>query len=363
MYSIIKRVKISRISHGALSAALLAFLLAIMILWRLVLKASSSRYWVALLIPMLLLIGYFIYRKWPGIRIARLILGIVIGVYIVRDLQLNWNNRAITNAAEVIVTDAQKYENPFCSEIEKSEILSRIGYYTPIPVLPYEKGMQLEMLLDSAKGLHDICYIVTMENKKDRMIFLEKMKRVNAELIFSQDKDMRQKKEICVYKVAIDKQDKKLPIVGELWPNGDFENVVMRVGRGPFPKYYDNIFNVSLSDKEVISGNYSLYSKCAGLSFVYSSLVPPLASNAMILFTVGKAPKARVRFYIWKFDKKGQFLSRKIMMNAVFPGDERTHQFQIPFCAKDFEDAAMIQCYWYLSAPRGLLLDDFGIYR
>lgn len=363
MHSFVQQIKNCRKSHDILVAALLTLILCAMLFWRFVLAGASTRYWATSLIPMSLLICYLIYGKWIGRGIARVFLGTILCGFIAKDLRLNWNNRAITNAAAAIVKDARAYEKAFCSEIEKSEMLSRMEYYTSLPILPYEKGIQLETILNSARGLYDVCYIVTMEKHGKQMPIQEKLKRKNAELIFRQDKDMRKKGQICVYKIPVPKAKDPLPVVAELWPNGGFEDVVVRSDKNAFPRYYGKIADVFLSDHEVISGNYSLYSKSSGLSFVHSIPISPPVDNGTLLFTVSHAAGARIGFYIWKFNEKGKLLSRDIVLNVVFPDDNRMHQFQIPFSAKDFENAAKIQCYWYLSAPYGMLLDDFGIYK
>lgn len=363
IYPVISKIKKFRKSRDTLIAILLVLVLGVMFFWRFLLAGASSRYWAGALIPMFLLIGYFLYGKWFGRGISRLLLCIVICGFIFKDLRFNWNNRAITNAAAAIIADARSYESAFCAEIEKSEVLTRLEYYTPFPALPYENGIELETILNSARGLYDVCYIITMDDHRKRTSSRKKIEQANAELIFRQDKDMRRREQICVYKLPVPGRQAPLPITGELWPNGDFEDIEVRSGKETFPRYYGKIANVSLADREVISGKYSLYSKSAGLSFVHSIQVLPPVEGGTLLFTVSRAPRARIGFYIWKFNEKGKRLSRNIVLNAILPDDKRTHQFQIPFSAEEFEDATRIQCYWYLSAPYGMLLDDFGIYR
>lgn len=346
--------------HAAAGGVL--FLLAFMALWRFAFGVGSDRYWAAAHIPLLLLLGYALYGI-AGRGLGRIVFCVVFAGYLAKDFRYNRNNRAIADAARAIAEDAKRYRSAFCSELNDSELLSRVEYYSGLPALYHAEGMDLPTLLRSAEDLHDVCYIVTLEDRKRGGGSGKRLENARAELLFRRDKDMHGRKEIRVYRVPVPERKGNLPLTGEIWPNGGFEKIVKRPGRGDFPQGYDNIFNVSLSEKEVISGKYSLYGKSAGLCFVYSPLAPPPESDCTVVFSVARAPGAKVGFHIWKFDGKGKFLSRKIMLNAILPADGRTHQFQMPFHAADFRDAASIRCYWYLVAPHGLLLDDLGIFR
>ena len=136
-----------------------------------------------------------------------------------------------------------------------------------------------------------------------------------------------------VYKLPIPQQQKPLPITGEIWENGGFERVSWRKSLGgEFPDGYScENTAVRLTKTNVISGKYSLFSKGMGQSFVYSPLVSPPKNNCTIVFSVLKARFAQIKYEIWKFDRHGHLMSRKLLSNIIMPNDDSLHQFQIPF--------------------------------
>ena len=337
-----------------------------MIFWRYAIGARSSRYWAAVPIIALPLLSYAVNNLGFGRFFSKGVAIIIFIAFCLKDIRFNYLQRGIRDAAQVIAADSKRYGRAFCADFNDSGIITRIGYYSKLSVVSYPLGTRLEILRQSATGLYDVCYIVVSEkSSRGEHTVSRILEAAGAEQVFQQYRNMHKKKLIRIYKLPIPQQKKMLPITGEIWKNGGFEKISWHKNlNADFPDgYYNEKSAVVLTKESAISGKYSLLCKNIGESFVYSPLVPPPKDDCTILFSIAKAPLARVKFDIWKFDRNGRLISRELLLNVVVPNDDRLHQFQIPYRAEIFKDAAQIRGYWHFSAPYGLLLDDIGIYH
>ncbi len=346
----------------------LAFLLTgggFMVFWRAVSEISSSRYWASVWIPVILLPGWFLGIRQLGLRLPRILFIILFFAFLGKDFHLNRNNRAVIDAASVITADAGNYRRAFIAESDSSDILTQIGFFTRLPVLPRRPLRQFAAVGGSAIGLYDVCYLVTDEKISDHEKTEKMLTQAGAELIFARDKDLHHKKQIRVYRRKIPEGSGILPVTGELCPNGGFEKVSPR-GAFLFPETYVPCHGVAAdctvrSGAEAISGQHSFYCRSAGQRDIYSAQVPPPGNDCTIVFTVKSVKTAQIAFSIWKFDDKGVLIAREAVLDAVLPDETVQHQFQIPYRAELYADAAQIRCYWSIVAPYGVLIDDFGV--
>ena len=335
---------------------LLAALLLTMTGWRFFFAQSSTRYWSVILYPALIFAAYFC--SWIKNHIKVLRFGFVLVLTcLIKDFDLNKNNQAIQNAAIAIKRDMQTYQSPVCAELQKSGVLTRIESYIGIPTVSFDELAEIQMshICEPARGLYDVCYVVrTGSNQNDNT----DMMTYQSKRIFSQDKDMRKKNKICVYKALIPDKTDSIPIKKELCPNGGFENEGIRNGK-PFPVSWGESGSVDYSSDVVISGEKSIFIKGESSSLLYSAPIPPLSENGFLLFTVKNAKGASIGLYVFGFDETNKRIFIVPMMKT-FVNSDTLHQFSIPYNHSCFKDADTVRYYWYIYAPNGLYIDDIG---
>ena len=333
-----------------------------MIGWRILFAGSATRYWAAILFPFFLLLVYFFYAAGWGNRIARVLFVGVIAAYLLKDFRLNWNNRAITNAAAVIAADSKQYKRVFASELRMTGLLERIGFYSKTPILSsrYCDGIQIPSILEPARGLYDVCYMIFEDTVKENLSIRQQLNDYGATLLFSQDKDMRKKKKIYVYKFELPPlSNQRLPILEEFCPNGDFENVIVRKEGGYYPRYW--WMNAKLVQESAVLNGWSVFFKSNIASLLFSGNMPPIHRNGMLIFSVRASPGSHIRIYCNGYDNNKKDVFHKTIMNAIVP-TEKKHQFQIPMRVEDFSRATLVNYRWYIISPDGMYLDDIGFY-
>ena len=345
-----------------LRAALIWLIVLIgMVGWRFPVAGSSSRYWVAVLFPCILLIVYSCYTVGLGKRIARILFFALVIACLLKDFRLNWNDRAITDAAAAIREDSKQYRHVFVSELERTGFLERIGFYARTPTLScvYCNGMQLQHIYEPAKGLYEACYLLFKDTPKENLITYEKLKPYGAKLIFSQDKDMRKKKKIYVYKVEIPKQiNSQLPKMAEFCQNGNFEDLIKRPNGDVYLRHWGMNGAKLIADN---AGNHFISFKDKSLSLLYTSRLKPLGKDSVLLFYVNASASSHIRIYVFGFDKNNNKIYNKVLMNTIVPEDIAI-QFQIPIKNTEIEPATTVSYYWYVISPNGMTMDNIGVF-
>ena len=160
-------------------------LIIIMIIWRVGIQAESSRYWAILIIPGILFCSVFCFFDfWP-------------------KRHFNYNSKMIINAANAIIA----YQIPKQSSIiieGGNSVGERLSYYSEVPAIIQDSGSNaVRQTILSLRGLYDTCFLVFSNTVNQESLYDPIIKEFNAELIYEQFHDNRQKRKLFVYKIIV----------------------------------------------------------------------------------------------------------------------------------------------------------------
>ena len=346
-----------------------AFLIIFMIVWRIIINAESSRYWAILIIPGILFCSTFC-LACLGNKLLSIIL--ILGIALItlgKSLHFNTNSKMIINAANVIATYKNQEQRLIIIEAGDS-IAKRLQYYSGVPAVSQDADNEsLQQTILAFRGLYDTCFLVFSSNINEKSQHEIILKDFQAELVFEQFHDNRQKKKLFVYKIIV---PPKLEIKTNIQPffiNGDFETIVFKdTKKVDFPRAWNFVTIEDAQGEcipihdEVISGETSLKITSSGLSLtLYPEPRIGVKEDGFIVFCVKKAKGALLTIREAVYDNNKEFISsQEKKLVSVFINTDDLHQFQIPVYKKNYHPDEVIRLYWSILAPNGLILDDVG---
>lgn len=346
-------------SHNKLLMGFLLFMIA----WRLLLKADSSRYWAATLIPGLYYGAIFCWTSRFSRKFTYLVVTVLLVVAIGRELHFNRYRFFIQNAAQAIVADTQKYQKSFIINLSRT-VGGRLEYYSEIPTIRYNSLSPDELYdeLYAARALYTVAYLAfDVDNHMDWREILP-IDKLGAKLIFEEFHNNRQRKKLYVYRIELP----ELPILtgkGQMFfPNGDFE---LTDGITPLMRWSINygagIPLPCITTERAINGKRSLQLQYGSPATLFSENQIQVSQNGILTFKIKNARNTRLTVYINVHAHK-QFGKRSKMIFSLPISDNDEYLFQIPLRVSDYTSEEKINLYWSYISPDGFQFDDVVFY-
>ncbi len=348
---------------------LLLIILILMLSWRFILGTKSSRHWAVIIFPILTYSGIFcwsIARNW---KISLLLIIIIGGIAIGKNLHINPYSKYLLNASEAIIADAKNYKHPIIIEAGDSSV-SRLKYYTGMPAIYDDFSadyMQHEM--QGLRGLYDVVYLVF--NASDRLNVNKslELQRFNAELIFEQFRNRKEKDKIYIYRIPVEKMSEPLYGGEILFRNGDFEELApQQIPGGSKPKLWGTTYGLGVplecqtTTENVINGTRSLYLQY----FLKFTLFPltrvKISDDGIFSFWIANADGATLWVRVHVVGANGK-LRRVDHLVQVPINTNQKHQFQFYLKADDYLPDDTISVHWSIMSPEGCQMDDIEFYR
>lgn len=344
-------------------------LIIIMIIWRVGIQAESSRYWAILIIPGILFCSVFCFFDfWPKRFSIILVCSIAVAA-LGKTIHFNYNSKMIINAANAIIA----YQIPKQSSIiieGGNSVGERLSYYSEVPAIIQDSGSNaVRQTILSLRGLYDTCFLVFSNTVNQESLYDPIIKEFNAELIYEQFHDNRQKRKLFVYKIIVPPPPEQRTDMIPFFVNGDFEEVVFKSNKKiEFPRLWDFVIAGNSTGEcipiynDVISGKTSVKITNSGLPLtLYPETRNKVEEDGFIVFCIkqGKGTRLALREAVYKNNL--EFISiRENELISILINTDDLHQFQIPVYKNNYRPEEVIRFYWIIQSPDGIIIDDIG---
>lgn len=347
----------------------LLIIIILMLLWRFLWGTKSSRHWAVIIFPVLTYSGIFCWSIAKNWKIPVLLIVIIGGIAIGKNLHINPHSKYLLNASDTIIADAKNYRRPIIIEAGDSNA-SRLEYYTGIPAINDDfSANYLQNEMQGLRGLYDVVYLVFSTSNRLGMSESLKLQRFNPELIFEQFRNRKERDKIYVYRIPVEKMPEPLYGGEILFRNGNFEELAPQQSPGGRkPKLWGATHGLGVplecqtTTENVIHGTRSLYLQY----FLKFTLFPltrvKISDNGIFSFWIANADGVTLWARVHVVGANGK-LRRVDHLVQIPINTNQKHQFQFYLKAEDYLPDDTISIHWSIMAPDGCQMDDIEFYR